>query len=69
MPHLTVRRKLEFGNFKFLGGGVWGGGGDRGEKQKQKFLGGCLIREVFLLSTIGHPLKLEMEDSKNFQMP
>ena len=31
-----------------------GRGGDRGEKQKQKFLGGCPIREVFLRETLPH---------------
>ena len=48
-----------------------GEGGERGEKQKKYFLGGCPIREVFLreMLPIGHPFKLEMEDFKNFHMP
>ena len=29
-------------------------GGDREEKQKQKFLGGCPIRDVFLRETLPH---------------
>ena len=28
--------------------------GERGEKQKQNFLGGCSIREVFLRETLSH---------------
>ena len=31
-----------------------GEGGERGEKQKKSFLGGCPIRELFLRDTLPH---------------
>ena len=45
MPHLTVRRELEYGNFKFYSG--------RGDKRGEK-LGDCPIREVFLRERLPH---------------
>ena len=52
--------------------GEWGGGGgERGEKQKNIFWGVVLLGRYSLgrRCPIGHPFKLEMEDFKNFHMP
>ena len=45
--------------------GEWGGGGgERGEKQKNIFWGVVLLGRY-----PGYPLKLEMQNFKNFHMP
>ena len=52
MPHLTVRRELEFDTLNSRVGDEAGGGG--GEREKKNFLEGCPIREAFLREMLPH---------------
>ena len=61
MPHLMIRRELEFGNFKFQSGGegVW-----ERRKTNKKCLGGCPIREVFLRETSPHRPSIQIGNGR-----
>ena len=49
--------------------GEEGGEGERGEKQKIYFLGGCPIREVFLRETLAHWQSIQIGNGRLFHIP